>query len=73
MRVPGIGPFLARRLATTHQISTYEDLEALWLARGKDGKRMLGWLQKTVPGPKKFVLAKAVKGMQSEWGATVRL
>ena len=33
---------------------------------------MLGWLQKTVPGPKKFVLAKAVKGMQSGMGGHLR-
>ena len=35
---------------------------------GGDRTRMLGWLKNKLPGAKAFVLAKAVKGMDAEWG-----
>ena len=64
----GIGPDLARKLSR-EGIDTYDELRDLWLARGGDHRRMLGWLTKSMPGANRLVLAKATKGMALEWGS----
>ena len=71
-RVSGIGPYVARRL-TQKGIESYDGLEGVWRERGRDGKKMLTWMKHSMPGANALVLAAAVKGMQDEWGATVKL
>jgi hypothetical protein len=68
-RVPGIGPGLASRLSS-QGITSYDELKALWWQRGADHKRMLGWLGHALPGTSKIALAKATKGMATEFGRT---
>ena len=66
--MPHIGPILAARL-DEKGIHSYEKLEEVWNERGRDRRKMLGWLLKSMPGSNKMVLAKAVQGMVSEFGA----
>lgn len=68
-RVPGIGPGLAS-LLSSKGITSYDELKALWWQRGADHKRMLGWLGHALPGTSKIALAKATKGMATEFGRT---
>ena len=65
-RISGIGPKLASQL-DRKGIGTCAELEAVWVARGRDHKRMLGWLIKSLPGSNSLVLAKAVKGIKAEF------
>lgn len=66
-RVPGIGPTLAQKLSSKG-ITTYDELRDVWDGRGRNKKRMSGWLIKSIPGSNKMALAKAAKGMAEEWG-----
>ena len=66
-RVAGIGPEMARKL-NFKGIGTYDDLRDVWLRRGSDRRRMIGWLTKSMPKTNKMAIARAVKGMVSEWG-----
>jgi DNA polymerase III epsilon subunit-like protein len=67
-RIAGIGPYVAQRLFGKG-IESYDDLERLWREGcGGQRTRMIGYLRKSMPGASPLVLAKAVKGMQSEWG-----
>ena len=68
MRVPGVGPALAKRF-TNKGIATYEDLYAVWVEREGDSKKMTGWMLKSMPGINRLTLARAVKGMASEFAA----
>ena len=78
MTVPGVGAYLAKRLYG-QGIRTYEDLERAWRKIGSRAarsgqashahRRTIGWLRASIPGANVMVLARAAKGMQSEWGA----
>ncbi|EOD15328.1 hypothetical protein EMIHUDRAFT_211484 [Emiliania huxleyi CCMP1516] len=65
-RVAGIGPALSKKL-NSKGIGTYDELERAWAQRGRDHRRMLGWLVKSMPGTNRLALAKAVRGMAAEW------
>ena len=66
--LPGVGPALAKRF-TNKGIATYEDLYAVWVEREGDSKKMTGWMLKSMPGINRLTLARAVKGMASEFAA----
>lgn len=65
--LPGVGAYMEGRLRSKG-IETAEDLEALWVERGRDGAKFLGWMKHSMPGCNAITLARLVKGLQSEFG-----
>ena len=64
--VPGIGPSTVKRLARL-EIHSCGDLVAAWEERGRDTKRMRGWLMRKLKGIHPATISRVVGALAAEF------